>query len=72
MGYLTEMSGVWLRMSGFEWRTPRTCISSRLTRAPVAVSATFAVVGGGVKMTTPLNSKTNSDGKACEKAFDCS
>ena len=37
-----------------------------LTRAPVAVSATFALVGGGVKMITP-KSKTKRARKVWEK-----
>ena len=49
-------------------------LSARLTRASVAVSATFAMVeGGGAKWPPPLtNSKTKRDRKAREKAFDCS
>ena len=46
-----------------------------LIRAPVAVSATFAMVGaegGGVKTTSPPNSKTKRNRKARENAFDCS
>ena len=44
-----------------------------LTRAGVAVSATFAlVVGGGVKMATPPISKAKRDKKGREKAFKCS
>ena len=49
---------------------PATMVNS-LTRARVAVSATFALVrGGGDKITTPY-SKTVRDRKAWEKAFEC-
>ena len=40
-----------------------------LTRARVADSATFALVGGGGKMTTP-NSKTKRGTKARKKELD--
>ena len=45
----------------------------KLTRARVAVSATFAMVGGGGKMTPPpSNSKTRIDRRPGDTAIDSS
>ena len=43
-----------------------------LTRARVAVSATFAMVGGGAKMTPPSNSKTRKARRPGYTAIDSS